>query len=68
MTNPPIPQLPLPDDDRVADDGVSEPAGEPAIVDDEGERTIDPDVDGDRVDSAEADRLAAGAQPEEGAL
>ncbi len=49
MTNPPIPQLPLPDDDRVADDGVSEPAGAPAIADDEGERTIDPDVAGDRI-------------------
>ncbi|CAH0190270.1 MULTISPECIES: hypothetical protein [unclassified Microbacterium] len=68
MSNPPIPPLPFPDDDRVAAEGVPEPGVDPATVDDDGERTIDPDIDDDQVDSAEADRLAAGAEPEEGAL
>ena len=33
----------------------------------DGERTLDPDVDDAQVDGAEADRLASGAEPDEGA-
>jgi hypothetical protein len=69
MTNPPIPPLPFPDDDRdrVADDSLLEPETDPVTVDEDGERTLDPDADDAQVDSAEADRLASGAEPEEGA-
>lgn len=62
MSNPIVPPLPLPDDDRVPDaDRVSDPA----TVEAEGERVLDPDLDPDQVDSAAADRLAAEQEPDD---
>lgn len=59
MSNPLIPPLPLPDDDRLASEGITEQ---------DGERVLDPDIDDGLVDSASADRIAAegdaGDQPE----
>lgn len=54
MSNPNIPPLPLPDDDRA--DGV--------ISRDDDETRVDPDIDPDQIDSAEADRIASGADEE----
>ncbi|WP_194421859.1 hypothetical protein [Microbacterium abyssi] len=62
MSNPLIPPLPLPDDDRATDDVTSEPGIDPVTVERDGERSIDPDVDDDQIDSADADRLASGAE------
>lgn len=68
MSNPPISPFPLPDDDRAADGGVAEPGvDEPVTIERDGERMIDPDVDDSQIDSAAADRLAAGTEPEEDA-
>ncbi|MGO2520364.1 MAG: hypothetical protein ACTH8F_09595 [Microbacterium sp.] len=62
MSNPPIVPLLLPDDDRAAAEGVAEPGvDDPVTVERDGERMIDPDIDDSQVDSAAADRLAAGA-------
>lgn len=56
MSNPIIPPVPpLPPDDDPTD-----PTGVPTREVD-GERLLDPDVDDALVDSAEADRVAAGA-------
>ncbi|WP_404438310.1 hypothetical protein LG322_04275 [Microbacterium aerolatum] len=60
MSNPLIPPVPLPDDDRAAADGTAEPEIDPTVEED-GERTVDPDVDDAQIDSADADRLASGA-------
>lgn len=66
MSNPLIPKLPLPDDDRASDDGVVEPGiDDPVTIERDDERRLDPDVDASQVDSAAADRLAAGAEPKE---
>lgn len=55
MSNPLVPPLPVPD----RDDAAAEP--DASMIDDDGEQTLDPDVDDDLIDSAEADRLATGA-------
>jgi len=55
MTNNPLPPLPLGDDDHDAD---AVEADADAIIDDED--ILDPDVNDDLVNSAEADRRAAG--------
>jgi len=57
MSNPPIPSAPIPDHD----DG--EPDAE--MIDDDGERTLDPTLDDDLLDSADADRLASGGDAED---
>jgi hypothetical protein len=58
MSNPIIPPVPpIPHDD--------DPAGAPTR-DVEGEDALDPDIDDALVDSAEADRIAAGADEDEG--
>lgn len=68
MSNPLIPRLPLPDDDRTSGEAVAEPGiDESVTIERDGERTIDPDVDDTQIDSAAADRLAAGAEPDEDA-
>lgn len=67
MSNPLIPPVPLPDDDRAAADGTAEPGIDPTVEED-GERTIDPDVDDAQIDSAEADRVASGGEDDGGAL
>lgn len=60
MSNPLIPPLPLPDDDRLTSESNTEPGiDEPGIMDQDGERVLDPDIDDGLVDSASADRLAA---------
>ncbi|MFJ4175904.1 hypothetical protein [Microbacterium sp. NPDC089696] len=51
MSNPPIPPIPPLDGD---DDDL-----DPAIREVDGERELDPDANPDRIDSADADRLAA---------
>ncbi|MGW8483872.1 hypothetical protein ACWGJP_12115 [Microbacterium sp. NPDC055903] len=56
MSNPFPPPLPLPDDDRHVQD--------PATREVDGEEVLDPDTDPSGVDSAEADRLATGADEE----
>lgn len=50
-----------------ADDGDDDDAVEVAVptVDDDGERVLDPDANDDLVDSARADRVAAGARDDE---
>jgi hypothetical protein len=53
MSNPIIPPVPPVPHDADADDVPTR--------DVDGERVLDPDVDDDLVDSAEADRVAAGA-------
>jgi len=64
MSNPPVPPLPLPDDDRVTSDGDTEPEIEdPEITRPDGERILDRDLDDALIDSAAADRLASGADP-----
>ena len=69
MSNPFITPLPLPDDDRVTGEGTAEPGiDESATVERDGERMIDPDIDDSQVDSAAADRLATGAEPDDDAL
>jgi hypothetical protein len=68
MSNPLIPPLPLPDDDRLPEEGASEPGGDPATVERDGERTVDPDADESQIDSAAADRLASGADSEDDIL
>lgn len=66
MSNPLIPKLPLPDDDRASADGVAEPGiADPVTIERDDERRLDPDVDASHVDSAAADRLSAGAETEE---
>lgn len=60
MSNPLIPPVPLPDDDRTDAAEGAEPT-DSAIVEQDGDRTVDPDADPDLIDSAEADRLASGA-------
>lgn len=67
MSNPIIPPLPLPDDDRLTGEGAAEPGVDPTVERD-GERIIDPDIDERLIDSAEADRSASGANTEEDAL
>ena len=57
MSNPFPPALPLPDDDRDADI----PADDIGTTEVDGERRLDPDIDDGMLDSAEADRLASGA-------
>lgn len=65
MSNPHIVPLPLPDDDRATDEGVAEPGiDDPGTIESDGERTVDLDVDADRIDSAASDRLASGAHSE----
>jgi hypothetical protein len=64
MSNPLIPPMPLPDDERAKDAAVSEEDAQPVTTDDDGERTLDTDVDADQVDSAEADRVAAEGEDE----
>lgn len=49
MSNPNFTSVPLPDDDR----------DEQATVEVDGDAVLDPDVDENRIDSAEADRLAS---------
>ncbi|GGD88801.1 hypothetical protein [Microbacterium murale] len=49
MSNPNMASVPLPDDDR----------DEQATVEVDGDAVLDPDVDENRIDSAEADRLAS---------
>lgn len=64
MSNPAIPPLPLPDDDRVTADGATEPGiDDPAITQSDGDRVLDSDLDDALIDSAAADRLASGADP-----
>lgn len=58
MSNPLIPPLPLPDDDRVPEE---EPGTNLPTVERDGERAIDPDADDAQVESVEADRIASGA-------
>jgi len=71
MTNTPIvPIPPLPGDNRGhdRDDAAADSTleTEAAIVrDDDGNPVLDPDVNDDLVDSADADRLAAGAAEED---
>ncbi len=65
MSNPLIPKLPLPDDDRVATEGAEPGVDDPATLERDGERRLDPDVDPSQVDSAAADRLSAGADSDE---
>jgi hypothetical protein len=55
---PPVPLVPGPDDDRA----------DSAEVEVGGEVTLDPDIDPDQVNSAEADRLASGAEEHDGLL
>lgn len=68
MSNPPIPPLPFPDKDRATDEDAPDAGESPTTVERDGERTIDPDIADDQVDSAEADRVASGADAEEDAL
>ncbi|MGL3150979.1 hypothetical protein ACSS7Z_11540 [Microbacterium sp. A82] len=69
MSNPPFPPLPLPDDDRITDEGVAEPGvDDMATIEHDGKRVVDPDIDPAQVDSAAADRMASGAPTEEGDL
>lgn len=66
MSNPLIPPLPLPDDDRLTSNGVTEPeVDDPAITRPDGDRALDPDLDESLIDSAAADRLATGAESSE---
>lgn len=51
------PFVPLPDDDDQAE-------GTSAVREQDGKVTLDPDVADELVDSAEADRLAAGGEQE----
>lgn len=60
-TPPFVPSADDGDDDDLATDAVP-------TVDDDGERVLDPDANDDLVDSARADRLAAGARDEDDAL
>ncbi|MGW9114662.1 hypothetical protein [Microbacterium sp. NPDC055683] len=50
----PIPPIPPPSQDGAADDDVP-------VVEVDGDEVVDPDANNDLIDSAEADRLAAGA-------
>ena len=52
MSNPIPPFVPIPDDEPFDDDLFT--------VEQDGEATLDPDIDADLIDSAAADRLAAG--------
>ncbi|MFC9984986.1 hypothetical protein ACFU0W_08800 [Microbacterium keratanolyticum] len=52
MSNPMVPPMPLPD----GDDGI-----DATVTDEQGNERIDPDVNDDLIDSAEADRAAGGA-------
>lgn len=65
MSNPLIPPLPLPNDDRLPEEDGTEPGSAPTTVERDGERTVDPDADDSQIDSATADRLASGANTEE---
>ena len=60
MSNPAFPPVPPFSDDDGAE-GVP-------TKDVDGDRVLDPDVDDAQVDSAEADRVAAGADDEDDAL
>jgi len=51
MSNPNLPAMPLPGDDL--------PEDVPTVEEPDGEERLDPDADQDRVDSADADRVAA---------
>lgn len=63
MTSNPIPPLPVgDDDDRVEADADTLEADADAIIDDED--ILDPDANDDLIDSAEADRRAAGGDYE----
>jgi len=64
MSNPLIPPVPLPDDDRTDAAEGADPTLDPATVEHDGDRAVDPDADPDLIDSAEADRLASGAETE----
>lgn len=64
MSNPLIPPVPLPDDDRTDAAEGTDPTLDSAIVEQDGDRAVDPDADPDLIDSAEADRLASGADAE----
>lgn len=65
MSNPPIMPLPLPDDDRVAGDGVTEADIERGLTEHDGDVRLDPDLADEAIESAEADRIASGTDPVE---
>ncbi len=67
MSNPPINPIPLPDNDRAVAEGLADPGSDPRLIEQDGERILDPDLDDEAIDSAEADRLASGADTEDGA-
>lgn len=52
MSNPTPPLFPVSGDDDRPDETVTDP---------DGETTLDPDLDDESIDSADADRLASGA-------
>jgi hypothetical protein len=54
MSNPNMASVPVPDDDR----------DEQATVEVDGDAVLDPDIDDALVDSASADRMASGDDPE----
>ncbi|GAB3599397.1 hypothetical protein [Microbacterium tumbae] len=60
MSNAFPPAFPFPDGERDAKDQATHEV--------DGEEVLDPDVDPSRVDSAEADRLAAGAPDDDRVL
>lgn len=51
------PFVPIPDDDDAA-------AGDSGVREQDGKRTLDPDTADELIDSADADRLAAGGEDE----
>ncbi|WP_102192620.1 hypothetical protein [Microbacterium aurantiacum] len=57
MSNPIPPIVPLPDGDPVDDEPFDEDL---VTMEQDGETTLDPDIDDGLIDSATADRLAAG--------
>lgn len=66
MSNPPINPIPLPDDDRAVAEGLDQPGTDPRLIEQDGERVLDPDLDDEAIDSADADRIASGADAEDG--
>ncbi|WP_144797801.1 hypothetical protein [Microbacterium paludicola] len=60
MSNPLVPPLPLPDDDRAPEEHGAD-VTDPLTVERDGQRDVDPDMDPDLIESATADQVASGA-------
>lgn len=64
MNNPPIPIVPV-DPDRIDEEAADTVVDGTREVD--GRTALDPDAADEQIDSAEADRLASGAEPSDNA-